>query len=523
MPIISNTGRRALNVKFLIWSFYAILMAGSVTMIYPFMLMVSGTTKSSVDTPDSVMIPKFLYSEEALYKKDSEAFFNEYLQLMQAVYDTGASSFRFAEIPKNYNEKFVAEWKEFLNKKDLPFYFYAAAYIRCSGRVMPLNLRKFKAVLYKKCDGSIDKLNSEYSTEFVDWNIFYIAAESYLQRRERPGYSQFDLAFREFKKTLPVEDRYYFSPEGFYKAGFLFSQYSKNIESYNKKHGTSYRSWDDVNFPRTYPASASELERSDWENFTRYILNLYWLRASPEAAPFYRAYIQDKYGTIESLNKNYGSSYKSFNELSIVEMDTATGIALSDWDTFIQGWKSPDTGKLHILPITMLHIHSVEFLFRDYLAEKYKTPAAANSAMGTSFQTWLDAFPPQREFNYEAFKQRTGMLKWEYVKRNYITVSDYIIMHGRGLMNTIIYCSLSILIAIIVNPLAAYALSRYRPPSAYKVLLFLMLTMAFPPMVTQIPVFLMLREFDLLNTFWALILPGMANGYSIFLLKGFFE
>ena len=50
-----------------------------------------------------------------------------------------------------------------------------------------------------------------------------------------------------------------------------------------------------------------------------------------------------------------------------------------------------------------------------------------------------------------------------------------------------------------------------------------MLTMAFPPMVTQIPNFLMLRELGLLNTFAALILPTLANGYSIFLLKGFFD
>ena len=27
----------------------------------------------------------------------------------------------------------------------------------------------------------------------------------------------------------------------------------------------------------------------------------------------------------------------------------------------------------------------------------------------------------------------------------------------------------------------------------------------------------------MLNTFWALILPGLAHGYSIFLLKGFFD
>ena len=42
-------------------------------------------------------------------------------------------------------------------------------------------------------------------------------------------------------------------------------------------------------------------------------------------------------------------------------------------------------------------------------------------------------------------------------------------------------------------------------------------------MVTAIPSFIMLRQFNLLNTFAALILPGMANGYSIFLLKGFFD
>jgi multiple sugar transport system permease protein len=87
----------------------------------------------------------------------------------------------------------------------------------------------------------------------------------------------------------------------------------------------------------------------------------------------------------------------------------------------------------------------------------------------------------------------------------------------------VIYCLLAIGVALLVNPLAAYALSRYNLPSQYKILLFLMATMAFPPMVTMIPNFLLLRDLGLLNTFAALILPGMANGYAIFLLKGFFD
>ncbi|MDD5597154.1 MAG: ABC transporter permease subunit, partial [Victivallaceae bacterium] len=198
------------------------------------------------------------------------------------------------------------------------------------------------------------------------------------------------------------------------------------------------------------------------------------------------------------------------------------GMALADWDAFAQGWKAPD-GKLYQLPAEMINIYGIDFLFQDYLKNKYKTIAEANTALQAGFKSWADIFPPQRDFNYLNFQKRTGALRWEYVRRNYISVIEYIVLHGRGIFNTLVYCSLAVLMALIVNPLAAYALSRYRPPSAYKVLLFLMLTMAFPPMVTQIPVFLMLREFNLLNSFFALILPGIANGYSIFLLKGFFD
>jgi multiple sugar transport system permease protein len=47
--------------------------------------------------------------------------------------------------------------------------------------------------------------------------------------------------------------------------------------------------------------------------------------------------------------------------------------------------------------------------------------------------------------------------------------------------------------------------------------------MTFPPMVTMIPNYLLMKDIGFLNTFYALIIPGMANGYSIFLLKGFFD
>lgn len=52
---------------------------------------------------------------------------------------------------------------------------------------------------------------------------------------------------------------------------------------------------------------------------------------------------------------------------------------------------------------------------------------------------------------------------------------------------------------------------------------FFLATMAFPAEVGMIPNFLMIRDLGLLNPFGALVLPGLANGFGIFLLKVFFD
>ncbi len=106
---------------------------------------------------------------------------------------------------------------------------------------------------------------------------------------------------------------------------------------------------------------------------------------------------------------------------------------------------------------------------------------------------------------------------------NYRLVGQYLFLRGRAFVNTIILVILSVLASLTVNPIAAYALSRFRMRSTEKIILFLLATMAFPAAVTAIPGFLLIRDLGLLNTFAALVLPGVASGMSIFILKGFFD
>ena len=524
MPIISPIGRKALRIRFLIYSIYTALTLGAITMVYPFLIMLSGSTKSGVDVSDFAAMPKFLYDDLTLYRKHIEGLFNESLDYMNIAYDAEASSFEVLEYPQHANRQLARVWQEFLTDRKLLPHTYALGYTATPiSRTIPSGSRGFKAQLQKRYDNDLEVLNQDLGTEFVTWHSIFLRPDDFLLRREKPQHTPFANAFREFKTGRDLGSRYYFSVEGFYKRLFLKPQYTKDIAEYNHLHATTFARYADIKLSQHYPEDAPKQVREDWETFVRNTLNLLWIRVDAGGSETYRHFLRAKYGTIEQLNLRYGKNYVSFEDVPLIAEPPAEGVVVSDWASFIAGWKDPDTDRIHAAPLEQLRIHSVDFMFRDWLLEKYGSVAGINQALDMTCDSALDILPAQRDFHFFRFMENHASLRREFLARNYRTVLEYMLFHGRGIYNTIIYCALAISLALIVNPIAAYAMSRYQMGTTYKILLFLLLTMAFPPMVTQIPVFLMLRELGLLNTFAALLLPGMANGYSIFLLKGFFD
>jgi len=70
--------------------------------------------------------------------------------------------------------------------------------------------------------------------------------------------------------------------------------------------------------------------------------------------------------------------------------------------------------------------------------------------------------------------------------------------------------------------LAAFAFARLRFPGR-DILFFLFLaSMMVPAQVTTVPVFILIRTLRLMDTHWALILPGMTSAFGVFLLRQFF-
>ena len=181
-------------------------------------------------------------------------------------------------------------------------------------------------------------------------------------------------------------------------------------------------------------------------------------------------------------------------------------------------YKNGSEKKFEELPLKVIPDDSTYDEFSDSSPGRYRN--------GTSEDLWakVSSNPMPIAGSEQAFvNEHASELRKEFASRNYRFVLDYILLHGRAVWNTIIFCGLAVLTQLIVNPIAAYALSRYPIKSSGKILLFLLATMAFPAEVAMIPSFLMLKDLGLLNTFAALILPGAASGYMIFLLKGFFD
>ncbi|MBR7140034.1 MAG: ABC transporter permease subunit [Lentisphaeria bacterium] len=528
MSIISTIGRKSLKVRCLIWSIYLVLTLGALTMIYPFWLMISGTGKSSTDVSELKLIPSYLVDDDAYYRKTVASLFNELIVSAQMLYNMPLHDFRQLPVPQDKKEKLCKEWEEFLDKKNFPFYYYFLGHSHAgvSNNTRPENFRHYKDALFEEFDGDLSAMNDAKGTEFATWNALMVNENPFAPRRTIPNPTvRYNEEWYMHKSTAPKHHRVYVNASGFFKGSFIYPQYSKDVATYNKSHKTSYKDYADVRLSRRFPANATAKEKEDWEFFVREILNLFWIRVDASQNPAYRKFIAAKYGTVASLNKIYGTKYKSFAEVKLPTEIPAPyhGALVSDFGDYLKGWLDPQTKILHKAPAKNIYLCSVEFLFRDYLKDKFKTVAAMNKALGTNYKSFDVVDAPQWEYHYTKIMADKKHQRWEFATRNFKTVFAYIALQGRGVINTVIYCALAVLCALTFNPLAAYALSRFQLPSTYKILLFLMLTMAFPQMVTQIPNFLMMRELGLLNTFGALVLPGLANGYSIFLLKGFFD
>ena len=209
-------------------------------------------------------------------------------------------------------------------------------------------------------------------------------------------------------------------------------------------------------------------------------------------------FVEERYGTIEAMNAAWPIPHKSFFDVSF-SAESKRHPAKNGNDEKSRAWNE----------LKRRYVSSA-IERGDFISRTFPYPLADHAAEIRNAVAIQFAEHGWRDFTESALA-------------NYRLVGDYLFLRGRAFANTIFLVVLTVLAALTVNPLAAYALSRFKMRATEKILLFLLATMAFPAAVTAIPGFLLIRDLGLLNTFAALVLPSVASGMSIFILKGFFD
>ncbi|WP_396135445.1 carbohydrate ABC transporter permease [Bacillus sp. 3255] len=91
----------------------------------------------------------------------------------------------------------------------------------------------------------------------------------------------------------------------------------------------------------------------------------------------------------------------------------------------------------------------------------------------------------------------------------------------RSVSNSAFLAVVGTALSLVVTSMLAYALSRRRMRGRRKVLVLVLITILFSPGI--IPAYMLVRQIGLINSIWSLIIPALANGWSVLLMKAFFE
>lgn len=123
--------------------------------------------------------------------------------------------------------------------------------------------------------------------------------------------------------------------------------------------------------------------------------------------------------------------------------------------------------------------------------------------------------------NNEIFAQAGRIFHSPLTAENYINVFEEIPL-STYFMNSLIVAVITTLGQVLFASMAGYAFARLDFKYRDTLFLIVLITMLIPPQVNIIPLFFLMRELHLIDTYQALILPGLFGGFGIFLMRQYF-
>lgn len=106
--------------------------------------------------------------------------------------------------------------------------------------------------------------------------------------------------------------------------------------------------------------------------------------------------------------------------------------------------------------------------------------------------------------------------------QNYVD-AWHVASFGRYFINSGIVAVTITVVGLFLNSMAGYAFAKFRFPGRNILFVYVLATMMVPIYATMVPVFILLKTIRSLDSYQGLILPFLATGFGIFLMRQFFQ
>ena len=147
-------------------------------MIYPFLLMLSGSLKGKLDAYDFNVVPKFLIDDDTLFKRYAEQKYNEKIQDYQVANNEFVRIFKSITVPQDPDPRLIEDWVEFQNNTFIPpenYHVGSMYYLPGAGnRITTKNTRKFRNYIREICNDDPETFRQYFDTPMLDLSLIHI-------------------------------------------------------------------------------------------------------------------------------------------------------------------------------------------------------------------------------------------------------------------------------------------------------------------------------------------------------------
>lgn len=131
--------------------------------------------------------------------------------------------------------------------------------------------------------------------------------------------------------------------------------------------------------------------------------------------------------------------------------------------------------------------------------------------------TMVDPQQPQTEIRIN-INDRKPVNELQFAGGNYTELFGKFAF-GTYLWNSVFITVVATVITLLINSMAAFALSKYQFTGQKTIFVLIIATLMIPPTIILVPAFLVISSMGLLNNLWGVILPAVATPTGVFLLR----